>query len=121
MITETARAIDPYRSNGQLAQADVEQEFGFADLLDVVNPLQHLPVIGWIYRGITGDKMGAPAAIAGGALYGGPIGFAGAILAAAFDSLSGDRPEDLVADALSAGKGQRAADAYSRAAALAEG
>ena len=26
--------------------------FSFADLLDVVNPLQHIPVIGQIYRGI---------------------------------------------------------------------
>jgi len=30
----------------------------FHDLLDIVNPLQHLPVIGTLYRAITGDKLG---------------------------------------------------------------
>ena len=30
-------------------------DFSFHDLLDIVNPLQHLPVIGTIYRAITGD------------------------------------------------------------------
>jgi hypothetical protein len=47
---------------------------GFGDLLDVVNPLQHIPIIGTIYRHITGDTMCAAAEIAGGALYGGVIG-----------------------------------------------
>ncbi len=46
----------------------------FGDLLDVINPLQHIPVISTIYRRITGDKMSPTAEIAGGALYGGIIG-----------------------------------------------
>jgi hypothetical protein len=47
---------------------------GFGDLLDVINPLQHIPIIGTIYRRITGDTMSAAAEIAGGALYGGIVG-----------------------------------------------
>jgi hypothetical protein len=46
----------------------------FGDLLDVINPLQHIPVISTIYRRITGDTMSPAAEIAGGALYGGIIG-----------------------------------------------
>ena len=30
-------------------------DFSFHNLLDIVNPLQHLPVIGTLYRAITGD------------------------------------------------------------------
>ena len=52
---------------------------GFGDLLDVINPLQHLPVVGTIYRALTGDTMSEAARMAGGALYGGPFGIIGAL------------------------------------------
>lgn len=51
----------------------------FWDLLDVVNPLQHIPVVSTIYRAITGDKIGAVPRIVGGTLYGGPFGLIGAV------------------------------------------
>src|SRR5690348_17165865 len=49
--------------------------FSFKDLLDIVNPLQHLPIVGSIYRYLTGDEPAAGTRIIGDALYGGPIGF----------------------------------------------
>jgi hypothetical protein len=49
-------------------------------LWDVVNPLQHIPVVGAIYRHVTGDTISPGAHFIGDALYGGPIG--GAIAAA---------------------------------------
>ncbi len=49
--------------------------FGFKDLLDIINPLQHLPVIGSVYRYLTGDEPSGGARIVGDAIYGGPIGF----------------------------------------------
>ncbi len=49
-------------------------------LWDVVNPLQHIPVVGAIYRHVTGDTISPGAHFMGDALYGGPIG--GAIAAA---------------------------------------
>jgi len=52
---------------------------GFGDLLDAVNPLQHIPVVNRVYRAITGDEISTGARLAGGALYGGPIGFATAL------------------------------------------
>ncbi|MEZ0260116.1 MAG: hypothetical protein ACAH80_03860 [Alphaproteobacteria bacterium] len=45
-------------------------------LLDIINPLQHIPVISTIYRKITGDEISPMARVAGDALYGGPIGAA---------------------------------------------
>jgi hypothetical protein len=114
-------SVDPYRRN-HAAGAPVQAEtFSFGDALDIVNPLQHIPVIGWIYREISGDTMGAPASIAGGALFGGPIGFASAILSAAFESLSGESPEEAVADAILPATARQGIAAYGRAASLAEG
>ncbi len=50
--------------------------FSFWDLVDIINPLQHIPVISTIYRSITGDEIDHGAKIAGGALFGGPLGVA---------------------------------------------
>ncbi len=51
----------------------------FADLIDIINPLQHIPLISTFYRNITGDTIDPAARIAGGALFGGPIGVALAV------------------------------------------
>jgi len=50
------------------------KSFSFWDILDAINPLQHIPVISTIYRKITGDDMGYAARIAGDTLYGGLFG-----------------------------------------------
>ena len=63
--------------------------FGFRDLLDIVNPLQHLPIIGSIYRWATGDRPGEAAQMAGDALYGGPVGVAVGLLGAATEDTQG--------------------------------
>ena len=57
-----------------------DREFSFGDLLDIINPLQHIPVIGSIYRSVTGDEISGPARIMGGMLYGGPIGLVAALV-----------------------------------------
>lgn len=62
----------------------------FADFLDIINPLQNLPIIGSIYRYLTGDERGAIPAVIGGALFGGPIGMAFAALEAAGKGESGE-------------------------------
>ena len=48
----------------------------FSDLIDILNPLQHIPIINTVYRAITGDRESAMADVIGGTLYGGPIGAA---------------------------------------------
>jgi hypothetical protein len=59
----SARAVKP-----------AQQSLGFDDLIDAINPLQHIPVVSSIYRAITGDDISPTAEIAGGALFGGIIG-----------------------------------------------
>jgi hypothetical protein len=84
----TSTAIKP-------ADAGAEDEEGFfGHLLDVINPLQHLPVIGTIYRAITGDKMGSFEKIAGDTLYGGMWGAITSIADVAFEGITGKSFED---------------------------
>jgi hypothetical protein len=53
---------------------------GFHEFLSELNPLQYIPVIGTIYRAVTGDTIPEAARVAGGlvvsGLAGGPIGVA---------------------------------------------
>jgi len=46
----------------------------FGDLIDVINPLQHIPLVGSLYREITGDTLDHAPKVAGNTLYFGPIG-----------------------------------------------
>lgn len=57
-----------------------ESSFGLLDLIDIINPLQHIPIVSQLYQSATGDTMGSVAQIVGGALFGGPVG--GAVSAA---------------------------------------
>lgn len=66
-------------------------ELSFNDLIDTLNPLQHIPVVSDIYRGLTGDRISAHARVAGGALYGGPIGLVASVASLAIAGGSGDR------------------------------
>jgi hypothetical protein len=68
----------------------------FGDLLDVINPLQHLPVISTLYREISGDKIGTPEKIAGDTLYGGLYGFFASLADTAFQAITGKNVGDTV-------------------------
>lgn len=63
----------------------------FADLLDVVNPLQHVPLLGGLYRRLTGDALSPAARVLGGALFGGPIGAIAAAATAAIEHAGATR------------------------------
>jgi hypothetical protein len=61
----------------------------FHDVLDIINPLQHLPVISTVYRWLTGDTIGAVPRMVGDAIYGGPIGFVTGLINAEVEKESG--------------------------------
>jgi|GEM_PF-5275363 len=63
--------------------------FGFGDILDAVNPLQHLPVIGTLYREFVDDDIGVVSKLAGGALFAGIPGLIGSAVDAAFEAVAG--------------------------------
>jgi hypothetical protein len=54
--------------------------FSFGDLLDTLNPLQHIPVISSVYRAIAGTTINPVARVAGDMLYGGALGGVSAIV-----------------------------------------
>lgn len=71
------------------AETKPDESFGFLDIVDMINPLQHIPVVGTIYRALTGDEIKPIAQIVGGAVFGGPIGAAGGIANAIVQSETG--------------------------------
>ena len=78
------------------AATAAEPSLGFDDLLDVVNPLQHIPVISTLYRHLTGDKIGIPEKIAGDTLYGGLTGLLSSVGDAIFTEITGKSVGDTV-------------------------
>ena len=66
-------------------------DVSFEDLLRGLNPLHHLPVVGMIYREITGETVPAAERIAvsaaTGALFGGPLGVLGTIVSTLIEEL----------------------------------
>lgn len=77
----------PPAVNGQEKAA--ENGLSFSDLIDVINPLQHLPVVSTLYREWTGDEIAPAAKVVGGAIYGGPIGAAASLVNAVIEESTG--------------------------------
>ncbi len=80
----------------------------FGDIFDIINPLQHIPIVSTIYRAITGDDIAVAPKVAGGALFGGVIGLVASIIDTAIEQITGqDTGEHILAllkDAESSGE-----------------
>ena len=63
--------------------------FGFGDFVDIINPLQHLPIVGTVYRQMTGDKIGFAPRVIGGAIWGRIGGFVSGVVNAVVDWFTG--------------------------------
>ncbi|MDX1484781.1 MAG: hypothetical protein R3229_09885 [Alphaproteobacteria bacterium] len=84
----------PTPLNPETARGEGFAPFGrdgltFDDILDIVNPLHHLPVVGALYRAVTGDTISPAAKIAGGAVFGGALGFAASLADTVLEEASG--------------------------------
>lgn len=89
-IAPTAPITPPAQAQAPAAaKSDDGWDFSFKNLLDIVNPLQHIPVISTIYRKLTGDIPATPEKIAGDTLYGGVVGFLTSIADTAYEALTG--------------------------------
>lgn len=96
MVFSPSPATEKVTSTATTAQSGNQDEGFFHHLLDVVNPLQHLPVVGTIYRAITGEHIGPVEKIAGDTLYGGLWGAVSSVADVAFEGLTGKSVEDTV-------------------------
>ena len=72
-------------------------DFSFGDLLDLVNPLHHIPVVGTIYRALTGDQIGNLPRLVGSLALGGPLGLVGGMVSVAVKDMTGRDPGEHVA------------------------
>lgn len=68
----------------------------FGDFIDMINPLQHIPLVNMAYRALTGDEIGGAAQIVGGALFGGPIGALAGTASAIIEHQTGASPAQTV-------------------------
>ena len=89
VVSRIQRDLTPAPAEGTF------QPFGgdgptFLDLLDVINPLQHVPIVGPLYRQITGDEIDPAPRLAGGALFGGVFGAVGAFIDVIVEELTGN-------------------------------
>jgi hypothetical protein len=64
-------------------------KIGFGDLVDIINPLQHIPIIATIYRNRTGDTLGFASRVIGGALWGRIGGFVTGAINGVVDWMTG--------------------------------
>ena len=63
--------------------------FEFGDFIDIVNPLQHIPIIATIYRNLSGDQIGMAPRVIGGALWGRIGGFVSGLINSAVEWFTG--------------------------------
>src|ERR1700722_18492360 len=85
-----------------------EEGMTFKDALDIINPLQQIPIIGSIYRELTGDTIKPGARIIGGAIYG--LGVGGIIAAAANNAVEETTGHDAGGTAMAMLKGESLGD-----------
>jgi len=108
--------LDARPSADELGLLKGDGGFSFSDLIDVINPLQQLPVIGSLYRSLTGDTISTGARLAGGFLMGGPVGFMMAAINAGLEAATGgDMTEHMMAVMSGKGEQQYAMRAYQNA------
>jgi hypothetical protein len=73
---------------------------GFGDFIDIINPLQHMPIVATLYRNLTGDRIGLVPRVLGGAVWGRIGGFVSGIVNAAVDWFTGKDIGDHIYSAL---------------------
>ncbi len=92
-----AAAQPPAVQSSTTQPSAATQGVTFHEVLSELNPLQYIPVVGTVYRSITGDTIPEPVRVIGSmivsGLLGGPIGVAMSIGALAVEKATGLDPE----------------------------
>lgn len=76
-VMDSYADIEP--AAGNVTETDAGEEFTFGDLIDIVNPLHHIPLVSTVYQSVTGDTIKPAGRIIGGAVFGGFVGAASGI------------------------------------------
>jgi hypothetical protein len=86
-LPQTAVAPPPTKAGG--AAPDSDFDFSFHDLVSVINPLQHFPIVSTIYRAVTGDTIKPLERVVGDTLYGGWMGLVSSVANLLFQKETG--------------------------------
>jgi hypothetical protein len=86
---ENPHRLDSSRDKGKM-HIDPPQDFTLDDFIDIINPLQHLPLVSILYRELTGDEIKPAMRILGDIGYGGPMGFVSSCAQVLFEAIFGD-------------------------------
>lgn len=110
LLTRSSEAVKitgiPARQPGGIKNAQVatisHDNFSFGDFLEMVNPLNYIPVVSRVYQQATGNQspVASISSLIGGAIFGGPLGFAMAGMSAVFEQATGKGVLGSVADAV---------------------
>jgi len=90
LVGQRWRVVESIES--QILFLGPDREFGWDDFADLVNPLQHIPLINIAYRAATGDKIYGAASLLDIGF--GPIAGASTIFQLAYQSTAGESFED---------------------------
>ena len=103
-LTLDEQALATGESAAGAAGAAEGERFDVFDFLDMVNPLQHIPVLNYAYRYLTGDTIKPISAILGGAVFAGPVGAASGLVTTVVEQgTGGSLPESVLS--LASGEG----------------
>ena len=95
-----AEAILPQAKSDKPFRLWEKEQFGFGDFVDIINPLQHIPIVATIYRHMTGDKIGFAPRVIGGAVWGRIGGFVSGAVNGIVDWFTGKDIGDYIYGAL---------------------
>ncbi len=106
----------------QMLQHDKQTDSSTSPLAvvaDTLNPLQHIPLVGGLYRSVSGDNLSSAGMVLGGLLFGGPLGFLAGTAAAVFSAITQPDPTDQTAIVAAAASSTQATKAYAKAGSIA--
>ncbi len=86
---EASAGLSAGESTAGAGTSETSGDISFDDILDVVNPLHHVPLVSTLYRELTNDTVAPHSRIIGGFLWGGPIGGAAAMVNAGVHEATG--------------------------------
>lgn len=73
-----------------------EDGFGIGDVIDAINPLQHIPIVSAFYRELTGDTIANGPKLIGGGVIGGVVGFFASAADAVIEQVTGHNTSEHV-------------------------
>ncbi len=97
---QTTPTPPAHRPNWLVRKLFGEDGFSFRDVLDAVNPLQHIPFVGQKLQAARGAEIGALPKLIGGALFGGTTGLVTSVASIATHEITGRSPERFLLDTL---------------------